>query len=197
MSLGRGGWPPVENHGCRSPASQILSELLSSHPDSVLATTQGHRICVSNTNTDVPQTPGVPQTLGHLQCMATENLCCLKPHCHLPVCVLRLPVTHGPVAEIFIACFHALCHQPVSQIHGHRALHRDKETDTQTHYTRQGGAERLTRMKTKRGLTPTRPQLVMLNGSLGTLDLGVGRLDSGNKELRPNVTANHPHEASV
>lgn len=28
------------------------------------------------------------------------------------------------------------------------------------------------------------------------LDLGMGKLDWKGKELRPNVTANHPHEAS-
>lgn len=29
------------------------------------------------------------------------------------------------------------------------------------------------------------------------LDLGMGKLDWEGKELRPNVTANHPHKASV
>lgn len=52
-------------------------------------------------------------------------------------------------------------------------------------------------MEIKRGMTPTRPQLVMLNGSVRTLDLGVGRPDSESKELRANVTANDPRKASV
>lgn len=90
--------------------------------------------------------------------------------------------------------------------HGHRALHRDKETETQPSRTTQGReGQTLTKMETKRGLTPTRPQLVMLNGSLGThqapsphlwISPGVGRLDSESKELRPNVTANRPHKVT-
>lgn len=73
-----------------------------------------------------------------------------------------------------------------------RFLATELFTETQTHYTRQGGAERLTKMETS-----ARPQLVRLNGSVGPIDLGVGRLDSESKELRPSVTANHPHKASV
>lgn len=71
--------------------------------------------------------------------------------------------------------------------------------------TRQEEAETLP--ESKRGSTlPRGPWLVMLNGSPGThegpsptsgLDLGVGRLDSEGKELRPNATANRPHKTSV
>ena len=59
----------------------------------------------------------------------------------------------------------------------------------------------------ERSLTPMGPQLVRLHGSLETyqgppvltsgLALGVERLEFRGKELRPSVTANRLHKASV
>lgn len=89
MSPGREGLPPIENHSCCSPASQILSELLSSHPDPVLAQLGiTESVCQIQTQMSLKHPVSLKPWITYNA--LPPGTCCLKSHVTSPVCVLNL-----------------------------------------------------------------------------------------------------------
>ena len=70
---GEGPIALVKNHCCCSAGQELILNC-SESPDPALATNS-----VTQSVCQV-QTAQHPSNLGHLQCIATETLCCLRPH---------------------------------------------------------------------------------------------------------------------